>query len=223
MLKRILIIFVLALTQAGCDTEYGANFYPFSVEDLSSVRTRLEREKRELLKIEEIRVGNEPVAAWGRRIKADIEVRYTDGSIVYNGPIVTYYGFEIGLTTGDGLKDSHLLSNAQPGIDLGLNGMAVGGQRRIIIDRQLVCSGLPLNDHGTYGCPIVLTGRQPGDWPIRVRKENLVVEATLTESCIPLSFRAIRASGSYLIYRQIGCRNAKEPTLNPNAPVWTVY
>jgi hypothetical protein len=40
------------------------------------------------------------------------------------------------------LRDSRLLSTTQEGIDLGLNGMAVGGRRRMTIDRKLVCTDI---------------------------------------------------------------------------------
>ena len=74
MLKYILIIFALALTQAGCSIEEGGGAYnPVPLTDES--RQRLERHKRESLSIEDMKVGDGPLAAWGRKIEADIEVR----------------------------------------------------------------------------------------------------------------------------------------------------
>lgn len=89
MLKQALILLIVALAEFGCDAEYGANLYPYRVDDLQTVRARLEREKRDLIKIENIKIGDGPLAAWGRRIKADIDVRYTDGTVIYQGPVVT--------------------------------------------------------------------------------------------------------------------------------------
>lgn len=56
MLKRALILLVLALTQAGCNLEEGGNGYdPVSLTDES--RQRLEGYKREFLTIEDIKLG----------------------------------------------------------------------------------------------------------------------------------------------------------------------
>jgi hypothetical protein len=89
ILKRTLIILVLALTQAGCDINYGENLYPLDPWNLEEVRPRLEREKREFLKIEDLQVGGGAIASWGRRLKAEIEVRYADdGTTIYKGPIL---------------------------------------------------------------------------------------------------------------------------------------
>ena len=127
MLKRVLILLILALTQWGCDIEYGENqldiLHPWNLEE---VRSRLEREKREFLKIEELQVGNGAIASWRRRLKAEVEVRYADdGKMIYKGPIVTYVGFN-GLLASY-LSDRFMLSDSQHGIQLGFNGMAVGG------------------------------------------------------------------------------------------------
>jgi hypothetical protein len=78
MLKRTLILLILALTQWGCDVDYGENRYPLEIWNLEEVRPRLEREKREFLKIEDLQVGNGAIASWGRRLEAEIEVRYAD-------------------------------------------------------------------------------------------------------------------------------------------------
>jgi hypothetical protein len=127
MLKRVLILLILPLTQWGCDIEYGENqldiLNPWNLEE---VRSRLEREKREFLKIEELQVGNGAIASWRRRLKAEVEVRYADdGKMIYKGPLVTYVGFN-GLLASY-LSDRFMLSDSQHGIQLGFNGMAVGG------------------------------------------------------------------------------------------------
>ena len=122
MRKRALILFTLA--QTGC--EYGENLSPFRPWNLEEVRSRLEREKRDSLKIEDLQVGTGAVASWGRRLKVETDVRYADGKVVYQGLIVTYVGFH-GLLP-DYLQDRFMLDwISQPGIQLGLNGMAVGG------------------------------------------------------------------------------------------------
>jgi hypothetical protein len=87
----------------------------------------VEREKRELLKVEVLKVGNGAIASWGRRLKAEIEVRYADdGTTIYKGPLVTYVGFK-GLLASD-LPDRFMFGDSQHGIQLGLDGMAVGGK-----------------------------------------------------------------------------------------------
>ncbi len=102
---------------------------------------RLLREaaKRDNLQLEDLTIGTGPVAARGRRLTADIEAQHTDGTVVYRGAILSFPGF--GRLVGN-LRDSSLLSTTQEGIDLGLNGMAVGGRRRMIIDRKPVCTDI---------------------------------------------------------------------------------
>jgi hypothetical protein len=56
------------------------------------------------------------------------------------------------------------------------------------------------------------------DFRNSVRKENLIVEATLTESCIPVVFK-----GPYVISQVVGCRDSDTPKLDPAAPIWRVY
>jgi hypothetical protein len=65
MLKRTLILLVLALSQWGCDVDYGENLYPLELWNLEEVRYRLAREKREFLKIDDLQVGNGAIASWG--------------------------------------------------------------------------------------------------------------------------------------------------------------
>lgn len=141
MLKRTLILLTLILARAGCGAEYGEGLSPFVVDKLSEVlQQRIERDKRELLQIEDLKVGDGPVAAWGRRLSADIEVRYTDGTVVYRGPIFTYVGF-IDITSIENDihnkdrhdRDSHYLSSNHLGIQLGLNGMAVAASPLIAV------------------------------------------------------------------------------------------
>ena len=213
MLKRTVLLFILVLTQASCDVEYGEYVWPFEVWNLDEVRSRLEREKREFLKIEDLEVGKGPIASWGRRLNAEIEVRYADdGTTIYKGPVVTYVGFK-GLLASD-LPDRFMLSDSQPGIQLGFNGMAVGGRRRITISPELVCGGT------ATGCYLLRPERQFVN-EIAVHKKALVVEATLTESCAPVRFRWRASSTFTLVDVSAGCRTKAEP--NVGGADWHIY
>ncbi len=139
MLKRTLVILVLALAQFGCGYQYGD---VYEVESLGDpLRERLEREKREFVQIEDLKIGDGPLAAWGRKISAELEIHQADGTFIYKGPAYHLVGFKGAPESG--LYDSEHLATIQPGIRLGLNGMAVGGKRRITVDRKLVCENTP--------------------------------------------------------------------------------
>ena len=61
MMKRILILLVLALTQFGCGYQYGD---VYEVETLGDpLRQRLEREKRDFVQSEDLNIGDKPLAA----------------------------------------------------------------------------------------------------------------------------------------------------------------
>ena len=216
MLTRALMLLVLAIT--GC-SQSGQNTGPYHISSLSEdERLRREAEKREFLQLEDLVVGTGPVAARGRRVTADIEVRYTDGTVVYRGPIISYPGFIsiIGI-----IRDRRVLSWTQKGIDLGLNGMAVGGRRRITIDRKLVCSHIPEKDPLRTQCQLNTSASFKDE--IIIRKETLIVEATLTESCNPvITWQGIYVFGDYLIKWQ-ACREEPLPKIDPSAPIWHYY
>jgi hypothetical protein len=223
MLKRALILLILTLAQFGCGFEYGEGKWPYEVIPISDKgRQEGERIKRELLQLEEIKVGDGPVAAWGRKISTDMIVRYEDGTLVYQGPVFTYVGFADDVGIQNSINDSRLLSSAQEGIKLGLNGMVVGGKRRITVDRSLVCTNLKVDADSKAACLLVgrdLQGRQTG-----VRKEKLIVEATLTESCLPVMLKVFEVQpGRYVINRVVGCRDSDTPKLDPSAPIWRFY
>jgi hypothetical protein len=93
----------------------------------------------------------------------------------------------------------------QAGVELGLNGMAVGGRRRITISQELVCGG---TDTGCY----LLRPEREFVNEIPVHKKALVVEATLTESCVPVRFRW-RDSGGFLSWSMLAL--AVEPNPSP--------
>jgi hypothetical protein len=52
---------------------------------------------------------------------------------------------------------------------------------------------------------------------VGIRGEKLIVEATLTASCIPVLLRGP------LIEREVRCRDSDLPQRNPGAPIWHVY
>jgi len=216
MLKRTLVLLIAALAQFGCNAEYGADLSYFKRYSLNEgQRQGVEREKRELLQIEDIKVGTGPVAAWGRRLSAELTIRYADGTLVYQGPIYTYEGFRDIVGIENDIRGGNLIGLNNPGIKLGLNGMAVGGKRRFTVDRKLVCQGVPMDAGPKAGCGLMER--------VHIRKEKLIVEATLTESCIPLAFRAIYMNGGYLLEFKAGCRDSDLPQLDPTAPIWHVY
>ena len=176
MLKRTFILFTLALTQSGCYFDFGDRY---QVNTLSKQgRTEAERLKREFIKVKDLNVGDGSVAAWGRKIVAEVQVRYVDGTLVYEGPLFVLSGFKN--CPECGILDAQALIG-QPGIELGLNGMAVGGKRHIAIDHRLVCDALQEDANPQARCNLVGYGyRNP------VRKADLVVEATLKEACVPV-------------------------------------
>ena len=82
------------LPHLGCDAEYGEGFYPYDLMKVTDeAREILERDKRGFLTIEEIKVGEGSLAAVGRRITADLDVRYEDGTVAYQGQAFLYDGF----------------------------------------------------------------------------------------------------------------------------------
>jgi len=213
-LTRLLLILFLALTQTGCDAKLDTGLFPWSVRSLDNVRKRLEQEKRDSVKTVDEQVGQGSLAAWGRRIKADVDIRYADGSVVYKGPIVLYSGFHIALD--DAIMETRHLHWGQTGIEFGLNGMAVGGKRRITIEPEVVCQN-PKDD----GC--LLLSDKFGHNPLGIRRERLIVEATLTESCAPVIFQALHVNGTHIINKQVWCRSLETPRIDPAAPPWHVY
>lgn len=138
MLNTLLLILLLSLTQSCFAGQAGQEgIYPYKpVPENILDRTAIERDKRELINIEDLVVGSGAVAAWGRKIVANIEVRYTDGTLVFRGPIYDYVGFlgSVGLhNAADQREDPGMLAMRQRGINLGLNGMAIGGRRRFTV------------------------------------------------------------------------------------------
>lgn len=210
MLKRTVILLVLGLVQFGCGYKTDT-LTPGELPE--STRTRWETEKRDFLKIEDLKVGTGPLAAWNRRIEANIEVRYVDGTLIYRGPTFFYAGFSNMPDTS--VYDEISLPFSQEGIRLGLNGMAVGGKRRITIDRELVCSR-----DANHRCHLV----GPGNFGehIYVRKENIIVEATLTKSCIPTRLSVFILS-LFAWTGEVVCWDQDTPRVASSDPIWRFY
>ena len=218
MVTRLLLVLVVALTQVGCKVEEEVAGYK-PVELPFEARQGLERLKREFLQLEDLKFGDGPIAAWGRKVTADIEVRYTDGMIAYHGPAISYFGMRGYVFIHDSISESGMLSSQQRGIMLGLNGMAVGGKRRITIHPKLVCeeSGAEEANPKT-SCTLVKRYLKDGGI-IKVRKEKLIVEATLTASCIP----GFSGNPRFLGRREVRCRDSNVPQHDPKAPIWRFY
>jgi hypothetical protein len=222
MLKRTLILLIVVIAQAGCTFYEEHGSYQPSPAVPEAVQ-HYERLKRELLQLADIKVGEGPVAASGRKVTADITVRYSDGSLVYQGPAVTYWGM-IGQTfISNSLQERGLLSLEQEGIMLGLNGMAVGGKRRIVIPANMVCyNGLAVGQSLDKGadprkyCGLIIPPKN--ELGAAVRKESLTVEATLTDSCTPIFLQM-----SLLYIGQVRCRDSDLPKREPGDPIWRFY
>jgi hypothetical protein len=214
MLKRTLILFILVLAPISCTAaqEEEGGFRPLSLDD--EARQEFERVKREVLNLEDLKVGTGPVAAWGRKITADVVIRYVgSGTVVYQGPVLIYWGMDASVTIHNSLREPGALSMDQTGIRLGLNGMAVGGKRLITIPPKLVCAfyGSEKADPG-ISCLLVKGSTANA----HIRKEALNVEATLTGSCIPLHRGRSRG-------KEDVCRDADLPKRNSSDPIWHFY
>lgn len=193
--------------------------YDFKPVELSAEgRDLWERDKRESLDIVDLKVGNGPLAAWGRRFEATIEVRYLDGTLVYKGPLFDYIGF-IGDTfihnAASQRKEREMLAQTQIGIAAGINGMEIGGHRRITIKNPLLVCSEPRTINSEATCWLTEDG-------LRVHQRPLVVEATLTESCIPqvVVVPSIASGGRT---KEVGCRRSDSPQRQPGDPIWKLY
>ncbi|MDH5670432.1 MAG: hypothetical protein OEY86_20715, partial [Nitrospira sp.] len=182
LIRLVLILALIPLPACSLFAEVHEGIYGFEPSELGREgRDLWERDKRESLDIVDLKVGNGPLAAWGRRFEADIEVRYLDGTLVYKGRIFNYIGF-VGDTSihnaASQRRERGMLAQIQIGIAAGINGMGIGGQRRITIKNPLLVCSEPYTINPEATCWLTEDG-------IRVHQRPLVVEATLTESCIP--------------------------------------
>lgn len=218
----LLLIFVLSLPQisyAGLVEEYKA------VDLTPTLQQGIEWAKRKFLQLEDLKIGDGPIAAWGRKVSADIEVRYTDGTLVYRGPAFAYVGLEGSVFIHNDVHERGILSLQQDGIILGLNGMAVGGKRRMVIAPNLVCyqAGAVGESTANGANPRQTCNLVAGEGflnkyePNKVRKETLIVEATLTASCIP------GIAGIPRVFTWETCRDSDTPHREPSDPIWRAY
>ena len=212
MLKYILALLILTLAETSCTAaeEYEGGFRPLTLSP--EARQEFERLKREVLTLEDLKVGTGPVAAWGRKISADVIVRYVgSGTVAYQGPVLIYWGMDASVTIHNSLREAGALSMDQTAIRLGLNGMAVGGKRLITIPPKLVCAFFEKANPGS-SCLLAVGSKDNA----HVRKEALNVEATLTGSCIPLHRGRSRG-------KEDVCRDSDVPQRDPSAPIWSFY
>jgi hypothetical protein len=200
----------MLLTRCTNDDLSAEGQYPFETPKLGAdSRDHFERDKREHIYIENIELGSGVIAAHGRRITAHLTVTYAAGGAVYEGPIIIYQGFPFYTP-----QHPHLLSSGQEGIALGLNGMAVGGRRRFKVERALVCSTYR---DASPNAQCKLINR------VDIRKEPIIVEATLTESCIPRMLKMWRVQRTHLINRELCRSSLNGPLYEADAPLWHFY
>jgi hypothetical protein len=217
MLTRLLFVLVLALSQIGW---IGVVEEYKRVDLTPELRQELERLKRAFLQLEDIKIGDGPIAAWGRKVSADIEVRYADGTLIYRGPAFAYVGLEGSVFIHNSVHERGILSLQQDGIILGLNGMAVGGKRRMTVAPNLVCYGGNIGQSTANGanprhiCHLVVGENEIF---VDVRKETLIVEATLTASCIP------GIAGIPRVFTWESCRDTDTPRREPGDPILRAY
>lgn len=220
MLKRILLILAcLPLYACSLFAEVQEGVYGFKPSELGREgRDIWEGFKRESLDIVDLEIGDGPLAAWGRRIEAKIEVRYLDGTLIHKGHIFDYIGF-VGDTfihnAAGQRRERGMLAQLQHGIVAGINGMAVGGRRRITIKNPLLVCTSPRKSNPEATCLLTEDG-------IRVQQKPLVIEATLTESCIPrvVVVPSIASGGRT---NEVGCRRSDTPQRQPDDPIWRLY
>lgn len=131
----------------------------------------------------------------------------------YRGLAINYLGMRGYAFIHDSLRKDGLLNTQHRGIILGLNGLAVDGKRRITIHPKLVCEGYGSEEaNPNISCLLVIQDRLHGG-NVTVRMEALIVEATLTESCIP----------GLSIGPEIRCRDSEIPRRDPADPICLIY
>ena len=220
MLTRLVFAFLLTLPQVSCaglvEEEVGIYYKP--VEPISEMRQGVARWKREFLQLEDLKIGDGPLAAWGRKVSADIEVRYADGTLIYRGPAFAYVGLKGSVFIHSDVRERGILSLQQEGLILGLNGMAVGGKRRMVIAPNLVCYQGAVGESTSEGAdPRKTCSLLAGSTITITRKETLMVEATLTASCIP------GRAGIPRVLSWETCRDSDMPRRDPTDPIWRAY
>ena len=151
-----------ALSQIGCTTEGNEEVGLYKPAGLpSESREGWERLKREFIQIEELKIGAGPIAAWGRKISADIDVRYADGQPVYRGPAFAYFGLVGSVMIHNNINESGAISLNDRGLLAGMNGMAIGGKRRIVIPPSWSVRSMALRKLAPTSPVCSLLGRKP--------------------------------------------------------------
>ncbi len=137
---------------------------------------------------------------------------------MYRGTILAYVEFESTVFVRDSSKEHGILSLGYRGILLGLNGANVGRGMRITFHPKFVCESSNPDDETNprAGCLLIGETRQQR---VPVRKQQLIVEAVLTESCLPVSFRSRKIGWGYAMDIIIGCQNLDDPRSDPSAPI----
>jgi hypothetical protein len=223
MVTRLLLVLILVavLPGTGWAVEEEVRTYHNPVEPISEMPQGIARWKREFLQLEDLKIGDGPLAAWGRKVTADIEVSYADGTLIYRGPAISYAGLKDAVFIHNSVFDRGMLSLQQTGLILGLNGMAVGGKRRMVIAPNLVCYAAgtvgqsTANGADPRGTCYLVVGND--EILLKVRKETLIVEATLTASCIP------GIAGIPRVFSWETCRDSDMPRREPGDPIWRAY
>ena len=195
MRSALLIVLILSVGLSGCSIEEGGGGYsPNSAVDTSQGRASLQELKQKNVKVEDLKVAKGGVAAYGRRATADIQVHFADGTMMYEGPYVYELGF-----FNEPFKSTPVPS-VEHGIWLGLNGMGVGGKRRITLEPNS---------------------------PENTNSRQVTVEATLTDTCIPVFIRGLPfmlwGSRGYFIDHEIWCKTQSEPQFSGYNPPEYVY
>lgn len=214
MLKQLLLILTLtSLPSCTLFAEVQEGVYEFTPVNLNGVhRERVEREKKDFLILEDINIGSDSVAAWDRKVGVIVEAHYVHSTLVYRGNVLAYVRFIGGIGLDNNITG--LMPLHQRGVLLGLNGIAIGGKRKIIIDPRLVCEHLGEQTNPNPTCRF--------NEDIYVRKEQLIVETTLTESCIPQAVVVPTiASGGHA--KEVGCQRSDTPIRHSNDPIWRLY
>ena len=187
------IIVALGLGLSGCSIEEGGGGYRPN-GDLENIREQFQELKQQYVTVEDLKIGEGGVAAYGRRVRANIQAQFADGTKMYEGS----YSHELGFFNV-ALKVSPIES-IQLGVWLGLNGMAVGGKRRITIAPHPA-----LNDN----------------------PRQVIVEATLTDSGIPVLLRGLPimlwGSSGYLFDHEVWCHTQSAPQYSATNPTWHIY
>lgn len=185
------MVAVTALDLVSGNFTYGENQPPFVVEN----RPNVDELKQKLLYIEDLEPGHGSVATWGRKISADVEVGYTDGTIIYKGPIVFYHGFFSGYQH----HVPNLMEDGMLGLRYGIEGMAIGGKRRLMIHPEWVCGGAGY-------CLLIKPKTSSIENRVGLSAETLVVQIALTDSCVPRGFQSGFMMGGQVVSSEVGCR-----------------